>query len=81
MGDSPDAAPAPPRAAALCEPWGLSLLHMFQMAPKTWRAAAALSLTAWLLITPKTTATQARTQGGEGERGVVSKEGGKGPVS
>ena len=37
------------------------------MALKTWHAAAALSLTAWLLITPKTTATQARTQGGEGE--------------
>ena len=37
------------------------------MALKTWHAAAALSLTAWLLITAKSTATQARTQGGEGE--------------
>ena len=67
MDDSPDAAPAPPRAAALSEPWGQLLWHVFQMALKTCLASAALSLTAWLLITSKSTATQARTQGGEGE--------------
>jgi len=53
---------------------------MFQMALKTRYAAAALSLTAWLLITPKSTATQARTQGGEGE-GRDVQGGGKDHVS
>ena len=48
------------------------------MAIKTWHAAAALSLTVWLLITSKSTATQARTQGGEGEGRV--EQGGMGPV-
>ena len=50
------------------------------MALKTWNAAAALSLTAWLLITSKSTATQARTQGGEGE-GRDEHGGREGPVS
>ena len=49
---------------------------------KTWRAAVALSLTAWLLIASKNTSTRGRTRGGEGEEEGRGEQGGeKGPAS
>ena len=50
------------------------------MALKTWYAATALSFTACALVAPKSTATQARTQGGKGE-GRGEQGGEKGPAS
>ena len=56
------------------------MLHMRSIATKPWHVAVALSRTAWLIIAPKNTATQAFTGRGEGE-GRGEQGGGKGPTS
>ena len=55
--DSPDAAPAIPRAAMLSKPWAQVPQHMLPMAISPWYAALALSLTVRLVIASKSTTT------------------------